>query len=260
MMVACGSWQPVTSASDSGESRILPDNFLDLLTESQRISLLGLGSVRVYRPGQILMREGNAGDVVIIILRGLAKVVVVSEGGKEILLGLRGDGDLVGEMAVLSSRSRSATVIAATELHGCVIKAASFVSHLERAPQVANRVSDIMAEKLRAANRRRLEFNAYPAEGRVSRVLIEVALTYGHRDGSAWRIGREITQADLASLASASVRTIEKVLRVLEEAGLVARRRRDLIITDMKALELRCRSLLATRPGRDCLLSAHGMV
>ena len=40
------------------------------------------------------------------ILRGLAKVVVVSEGGKEVLLGFRGRGDLIGEMAVLSSRAR----------------------------------------------------------------------------------------------------------------------------------------------------------
>lgn len=251
-MATYGSGQSGTSPDDAARSRNLPGKFLDLLTASQKISLLELGTVRVYYPSQILMREGNTGDVVVVILRGLAKVVVVSEGGKEVLLGLRGDGDLVGEMAVLSSRSRSATVLAATELQGCVIKAASFVSYLERTAQVANRVSDIMADKLRAANRRRLEFNAYPAEGRVGRILVEVSSRYGYHEGSTWRIGPEITQADLASLASASVRTVEKVLRTLEGAGLVVRRRRNLIVTDMDALEAHCRSLLATRPGRDC--------
>ncbi len=251
-MATYGSRQSGSSHDDAARSEILPGKFLDLLTASQKISLLALGAIRVYGPSQVLMREGNAGDVVIVILRGLAKVIVVSEGGKEVLLGLRGDGDLVGEMAVLSSRSRSATVIAATELQGCVIKATSFVSYLERSAPVANRVSDVMADKLRAANRRRLEFNAYPAEGRVARILVEVSSRYGHHEGSTWRIGPEITQADLASLASASVRTVEKVLRTLEGAGLVARRRRNLIVTDMDALEVRCRSLLAIRPGRDC--------
>lgn len=251
-MATYGRQHSETSAGDPTKSGIPPGKFLDLLTASQKIALLDLGSIRVYSPSQILMREGNPGDVVIVILRGLAKVVVVSEGGKEVLLGFRGSGDLIGEMAVLSSRSRSATVIAATELQGCVIRAASFVSHLERSPQVANRVSDIMADKLRAANRRRLEFNAYSAEGRVARVLVEVSLRYGHREGSTWRIGPEITQADLASLASASVRTVEKVLRTLQGAGLVVRRRRNLIVTDMDALEVRCRSLLAIRPRRDC--------
>jgi CRP/FNR family cyclic AMP-dependent transcriptional regulator len=251
-MTTSGGQQSGTPPDHFTESKIFPGSFLDLLTAGQRIALLELGSIRVYSPSHILMREGNPGDIVVVILRGLAKVVVVSEGGKEVLLGFRGRGDLIGEMAVLSSRARSATVLAATELQGCVIRAAAFVSYLERSPQVANRVSDIMADKLRAANRRRLEFNAYPAEGRVARVLAEVTLRYGHREGPAWRIGPEITQADLASLASASVRTIEKVLRTLEGAGLVVRRRRDLIVTDVDALEDRYRSLLAIRPGRDC--------
>jgi len=251
-MATYGSRQSEASPDDASRSGNPPGKFLDLLSASQKTSLLELGTIRAYYPSQVMMREGNAADVVIVILRGLAKVVVVSEGGKEVLLGLRGDGDLLGEMAVLSSRPRSATVIAATELQGCVIKAASFVSYLERSAQVANRVSDIMADKLRAANRRRLEFNAYSAEGRVVRILVEVCFRHSHHEGSTWRIGPEITQADLASLASASVRTVEKVLRTLERAGLVERRRRNLIVTDMDALEVRYRSLLAIRPGRDC--------
>jgi CRP-like cAMP-binding protein len=198
------------------------------------------------------MHEGNDGDLVVVILRGLAKIIVVSEEGKEVLLGFRGGGDLVGEMAVLGNRSRSATVVAATELEGHVIPATTFVSHLEHSPHIANRVSDIVADKLRAANRRRLEFNAYPADGRVARVLAEVALRYGHPEDSAWRIGPEITQADLASLASTSVRTIEKILRSLEADGLVVRRRRDLIIPNASALQDRYKSLSTTRPRRDC--------
>lgn len=243
-----------TSSTSVGRSTAPPDSFLGLLTGDQRRSLLSLGSSRTYRPGQILMSEGQPVDIVIIILRGLARVVTGSEDGKEVLLGLRGPGDLIGEMAAVSRRSkpRSATVIAATELRGTVILAAPFVAYLERSPRVANLVADIMADKLRASNRRRLESNVYRAEARVACVLAEVALAYGHREGATWRIGPEITQADLASLASASVRTIEKILRIFEGDGMVARRRRDLIVTNLPALEARCRSPGATRPARDC--------
>jgi CRP/FNR family transcriptional regulator, cyclic AMP receptor protein len=234
--------QQATRAVVSAQRASLAVRFLGSLSTEQRHSFLALGARRQYRPGQVVMREGGPADIVVVILSGLAKIIVVSEGGKEILLGLRGADDLVGEMAVLSRRPRSATVIAATDLDGTVISAASFVAHLERTPQLANRISDIMAEKLRAANRRRLEYNAYPAEGRVALVLCEVALAHGHPEGAAWRIGAEITQADLASLASTSVRTIEKVLRSLEQDRLVARRRRDLVVTDLAALMSRAKS------------------
>jgi len=105
-MATSGGQQSGTPPDHFTKSKILPSSFLDLLTAGQRIALLELGSIRVYSPSQILMREGNLGDIVVVILRGLAKVVVVSEGGKEVLLGFRGRGDLIGEMAVLSSRAR----------------------------------------------------------------------------------------------------------------------------------------------------------
>jgi hypothetical protein len=49
-----------------------------------------------------------------------------SEDGKEILLGLRGSGDLLGEMGALSnSKIRPATVTAATPLRGSMMRAAT---------------------------------------------------------------------------------------------------------------------------------------
>jgi CRP/FNR family transcriptional regulator, cyclic AMP receptor protein len=236
------------------------EGFLGVLTSAQRTAMLELGMSRAYRPGQVMLREGFPGEAVIIIFRGLARVVALAEDGREILLAFRGRGDLVGEMAVLSGAARSATVVAATEVQGQLIRAAPFIAFLERSPSVANRVSDTMAGKLRAANQRRLEFGAYPAECRVARVLAEIALAHGHSEGGTLRIGREITQADLASLAVASVRTVEKVLRAFEFDGVVLRRRRDLIVTDLAALQCRCKSDAATRPGRDRVVLARGTV
>jgi CRP/FNR family transcriptional regulator, cyclic AMP receptor protein len=210
--------QPTTASAIPAQQAGQEGHFIDSLATDQRLSLLQIGAMHGYKPGQVIMREGAPADIVIVITQGLAKIVVVSEGGKEVLLSLRGTGDLVGEMAVLSRRRRSATVIAATVLKASVIRADSFVAYLERNPRLANQVSDNVADKLRMANRSRLEYNSYPAQRRVALVLGEVALAY------------------LASLASTSVRTIEKVLSVLEADVLVSRRRRDLVVTDLAAL------------------------
>lgn len=214
-------------------------SFLGSLTDGEREALLALGVGRVYPRGKTILRQGETGELVVLILHGIAKVNVVAETGKETLLGIRGAGELMGEMAALSGQLRSASVSAATELHGRVIMKGPFVAYLGRSPGGANRLTQMMAERLRAANRRRLEFNSYPVEGRVARVLGEVARAHGHPEGSAWRIGPEITQSDLASLSSASLRTVEKLLRVFEQDGLVVRRRRDLVVTDPAALDAR---------------------
>ncbi|MBA2281949.1 MAG: cyclic nucleotide-binding domain-containing protein [Acidimicrobiia bacterium] len=64
---------------------------------------------RPLAPGQTLLREGDPGDEVMIVLDGEASVVV---GG--VLVGSIGPGDCVGEMAVLGNAPRSATVTSAT--------------------------------------------------------------------------------------------------------------------------------------------------
>jgi CRP-like cAMP-binding protein len=63
-------------------------------------------------------------------------------------------------------------------------------------------------------------------------ILMEVARMIGRPAAQGLTIGHEVTQADLASLASVSLRTLEKVLKDLEREGKVKRKRRTLIITD----------------------------
>jgi CRP/FNR family transcriptional regulator, cyclic AMP receptor protein len=214
-------------------------SFLGSLTNEDRESLLRLGSARTYRAGSIVIHQGEQSQLVVVILQGIVKVRIVAATGKETLLGIQGAGDVFGEMGAMSSQARSATVVAATQLAGRVIMAAPFLSYLENHPRAAARLTEMIAQRLRAADQRRLEVTAYSAEGRITRVLLEVARDHGHRDSDGWRIGREITQADLASLSSASVSKVEKVLQEFERDGLVARRRRDLVVLDPPALAAR---------------------
>lgn len=212
-------------------------SFLGSLADGERDALLALGVERKYQPGKVILRQGETGEFVVLILGGIAKVSIVAETGKEMLVGIRGAGELIGEMAALSDFPRSASVTAATEVHGKVIKRGLFVGHLARSPGVGSRLAQMVADRLRASNRRRLEFNSYPVERRVALVLREVAMAHGHPEGGALRIGPEITQADIASLSSVSVRTVEKALQAFERAGLVKRKRRDLVVLDAAALD-----------------------
>lgn len=214
-------------------------SFLGLLTGAERADLLDLGTERVYRLGANILRQGDEGGFVVLIMNGIAKISIVGDTGAEILVGIRGAGELIGEMAPLSGETRSATAVAATKVHGKVIRASLFMGYLGRSPGVASRLARMVVDRLRAANLRSLEFSSYPVEGRIARVLSEVALAHGHQEAGAWRIGPEITQADLASLSSASVRTVEKVLRAFERDGLVIRKRRDLIVIDPATLVAR---------------------
>jgi CRP/FNR family cyclic AMP-dependent transcriptional regulator len=211
-------------------------SFLGSLTSGDRKELLNLGTRHVYPRHAPILRQGDEGKFVVLILNGIVKIRIAAETGTEILAGIRGAGDLIGEMAPISGESRSASATAATRVDVRLIGAGAFLGYLGRSPGVASRLAQMVADRLRAANRRSLEFSSYTAEGRIARVLSEVALAHGHPEGTALRIGSEITQADIASLSVASLSTVEKALQAFEQEGLVIRKRRNLIVLDPATL------------------------
>lgn len=68
-----------------------------------------------FGPGETVIKEGNVGDSIFIIIRGRAQVSTTIEG-KSIQLALLESGDTFGEVAYLTGRPRTATVSAEEEL------------------------------------------------------------------------------------------------------------------------------------------------
>lgn len=93
----------------------LPLTALDQLAES-------LQSV-TFDPGEVVMQKGEPGDSYLLISEG---IVDVSDDGRELRSCERGDG--VGEIALLRTVPRTATVTAQTHVEGYQIDAATFLS------------------------------------------------------------------------------------------------------------------------------------
>jgi CRP-like cAMP-binding protein len=185
----------------------------------------------------VLIRQGGEDDYVILLTKGLIKVVVGAENGCEALLAIRSGGDLVGEMAALEAEHRSASVISCVKTSARLIPADVFAAFLKKHPQVHYEVTRMLSSRLRFANDQRVAFLALPALARIARILVEVAHTYGRcEEGSLWDLGLSLSRADIASFAGVSLSSADKSLRRLQEAKVIMRRSRSVLITDMPRL------------------------
>lgn len=73
-------------------------------------------TMRDYRTGQNIFSQGDAADSVLYIVRGKIKVAVISEQGKEAVVGLLGKGDFFGEGCLIAQPLRLATAVSMTSL------------------------------------------------------------------------------------------------------------------------------------------------
>ena len=68
-----------------------------------------------WAKGEIILREGEDGDMAFVVVTGLLEVYTM-RGGKRVVLRKLGPGDVFGEMAVFTTHARSATVVAITDV------------------------------------------------------------------------------------------------------------------------------------------------
>lgn len=101
-------------------------------------------------PGKYVIFEKNsAGDEMLVVINGRLQVSVADKDGRETVLGTIGQGEIVGEIAMLDGRGRSAT---ATTLEPCellMIQRKDFMPFLEQNPKAAIDLIMVLALRLR---------------------------------------------------------------------------------------------------------------
>lgn len=210
--------------------------FLDALDEAQAAELHARGARRRLPGGATLFVEGDLSQRVAVLLEGYVKVNYATRDGAEVLLALRGPGDLVGELSALDGEPRSATVTAVGPVELLIVDAAVFRRFLESHPRVLLGLLTVISRRLRDADQKRIEFASQDTLGRVAARLVELADQFGEVGSEGVTVQLPMTQEELGSWVGSSREAAAKALRRLRERGLVRTGRMTITIPDLEAL------------------------
>ena len=111
--------------------------------------LAATATERLYAAEEALVREGEDGDELIVLVEGRVRVIR-TEADTERLLRTYEAGDHIGELAVLRDRPRAATVIAETAVRGLVIGGEGLRAILTERPEAAMAMLGTLAERISA--------------------------------------------------------------------------------------------------------------
>jgi CRP-like cAMP-binding protein len=220
----------------AAETDVREDPFLGNLTAPEAETLKALGRRQRYPKGATLFVEGDRADRVIVISAGRVKISILTPDGKEVVLAVRGAGDLVGDQGFLDGDPRSATATAMDPVDAMLIPAGEFTLFLEQHARVALLLLKMLSRRLRDADAKRAEFAAYDTVGRVASRLLEMAGRFGEAEGAGIRIKLPLTQEELAGWTGSSREAVSKALGVLRTLGLIETHRRGITIVDIDGL------------------------
>jgi CRP-like cAMP-binding protein len=198
---------------------------------------MSLGIQRSVSAGHPILREGVLESHVIVLDNALTKVTVSMADGRQALLAIRVSGDIVGEISALNGTPRSATVTTCRTSTIRIIRRNEFRAFLRSQPDAAMEIAGIVADRLRWANRRRVDFASYPVKVRLARVLCELAAAYGHREQDGIVVDIQLSQSELATLCGAAEISLQKALKELRDAGVIWTGYRQVVVRDASALQ-----------------------
>lgn len=184
--------------------------------------LTALAQIKKLTKDTTVFHAGDPADAVFVVASGRVKVVITSSDGKEFILTVLGAGQVFGEMALLESAPRSASVVTLSGVELLVISRSDFQRLLESNPRISLRLMAILSRRLRRANTKMESLAYMDVAGRLARYLLDLARDHGQRLGNGWVVVRRPTHSDIAHSIGTSRETVSRLINEFEEGfGLV---------------------------------------
>lgn len=213
--------------------------FLRQLAAEDAEALLARLRRRHVPKSHVLLRAGAAGDDVVVVMSGRVKLIAFGAEQREVVLAIRGPGELIGEMATLGGRRRNATAIAIDDVDAGYLHADEFRAFLAEHSDAALTLIRMLVRRLDEATRDQIDLATQDSVGRVAKRLLELASEHGSPEGSGLRIELSLSQDELASWTGATRETVSRALRMMRGLGWVATDHRQITVLDMEALRER---------------------
>lgn len=112
-------------------------------------AIANVAQENLFQPAQIIVTQGTPGQAFYLILSG--RVEILRDG---VSLGAFSAGDFFGEMSLLDSAPRSATIRAVEQTTCLMLSSWDFKALLEKNPSIAIKLLEVLSRRLRVADER----------------------------------------------------------------------------------------------------------
>jgi CRP/FNR family transcriptional regulator, cyclic AMP receptor protein len=182
------------------------------LPETALERLAALATRRSYEKGAVIFSQGDKGDALFGVVSGRVRISTSGAGGREVFLNIMEPGDTFGEIAVMDGLPRTAGATALDKATLLIIKRSDFLALLEREPQLAIRLLELLCERLRWTSEL-VEESAFLSGGpRLAKRLLILASLHGRTVGDGG-LELQISQSDLAHFLGVSRQIVNQYLR-----------------------------------------------
>jgi CRP/FNR family transcriptional regulator, cyclic AMP receptor protein len=213
--------------------------FLQQLSREDAEALTRRVRRRTVKPGTEIIRAGSAGDEAVFVLAGRVRLLAYGSDRREVVLAIRGPGELIGEMSALGAGRRTATAVAVDEVEAGFLPSSELFAFLHDHPDTAVLVIRMLIRRLGEATQDVVDLATQDSVGRLAKRLVDLSAEHGRAASGGTEIELALTQDELARWTGATRETVSRALRLMRQLGWVATDRKTITVLDPAALRER---------------------
>ena len=208
------------------------------LAEVDQQRLTSLLRRKSIKKGEVLFRQGDEGTALYIIQQGRIKISV-SRRADTVTLAILGEGEFLGEMALLDDLPRSADAMAMEDSQLYALNRKDFLSFLNSSENAVRAVLSSLSMRLRRTDNLLAEMCFLNLSARLLSKLVELAEPLPAHIDNSHPCTLKISQQELGNILGVSRESINKELKALRNKSLISTSRNSITIHDLELLKKR---------------------
>jgi CRP/FNR family cyclic AMP-dependent transcriptional regulator len=193
-------------------------------TEEELEVIAAHGVTREYPKGAVVINEGD--DGLYIIRSGRVKIYASDESGNEVILHVEGAGAYFGELALIDTAPRSASVVTTEASTLTMVSRSNFERCLEESPEFAVKLICPLVRRIRKLTEKVKNLALLDVYGRVAYTLLDQAVPLNGEQV----IADHLTHQEIASMVGASREMVSRIMKDLERGNYIAKRKDQIVI------------------------------
>ncbi len=189
----------------------------------------------VYKKGQVIFHEGGHPFGVYCVNKGKIKLSIVGDEGKEQIVRMAKDGDVLGYRSMLVNERYNATATVLEDSQVCFIPREVFMTALKGDTALSFEMMKLLGNQLREAEVKLTHLAQKPVRERLAETLIFLKETYGFEPDSTF-IAIQLTREEIANLVGTATETAIRLLSELNKEEVIDLVGKKIAIKDMKEL------------------------
>ncbi len=194
-------------------------SFFQELSDSEVEAIAQVVKLKDLQRGRLLFMEGDPGEAVYILCRGLIKLYKVNEEGKEQILHYVHEGGIFAEVVLFDGGPYPATAETVENSLVGVLSNKDMEKLVLSHGQLALKLLRIMSRRLRAAQMAIRDLGLQGAEHRLARLLLRLAERHGEDTAKGIKLSTWITRQEIASIIGTTRETVARILSRFQKEG-----------------------------------------